>query len=172
MGNDLSTSIIPPPFTLRDCFVDGELNLYRYRAYRQRKERYRLHNLRVRSLRSKMSTHSNSNHHKRVRKRNTRSTKKHRLFVRDDNGELREYTMKDTLWYRLYCYEDVLDKRLEKKFRNRFRIPHNYYKELLNDITNNELFKRYTKNDCTGSPPCLVSLLLLGMSILSESLHF
>ena len=69
MGNDISTSTIPPPFTLRDCIVDGELNLYRYRAYRQRLQRNKLYNSRFRSLRSKMTSQSNTNHQKPVIKR-------------------------------------------------------------------------------------------------------
>ena len=107
MGNDFSTSIIPPPITLRDCFIDGELNLYRYQAYRQRIDRRRLQTSRIKSLRSNIASQLNSSHQKRVVKRTPRTVKKHRLFVRGDNGELREYTMKDTLWYMLYCSQDV-----------------------------------------------------------------
>ena len=152
MGNNLSTSTVPPLFTLRDCFVDGELNLYRYRAFRQRIKRRRLHSSRIESIRRKMSTHQNI-HRKHVSKRSRRSVKKKHLLVRGDDGELRIYTMKDTLWYMLYCCEDVLDSNLAFKFRRRFRIPHGYFKELLNAITNHELFERWTRNDACGSPP-------------------
>ena len=113
MCNDILASTTPPPFTLRDCIVDGELNLYRYRAYRQRVQRNMLYNSRFRSFRSKMTSQSNNYHQKHDTKRKYRSIKKHRLFVREDNEELREYTMKDTLWYRLYCVEEVLDTRMD-----------------------------------------------------------
>ena len=36
MGQDISKSYIPPPLSLRDCYVDGEIDLVRYRLYRRR----------------------------------------------------------------------------------------------------------------------------------------
>ena len=39
MGNDLSSSIIPPPISLNDCVVDGELDIARYSIYKRRVRR-------------------------------------------------------------------------------------------------------------------------------------
>ena len=35
MGNNVSTSIIPPPLSLNDCVVDGELDIARYFIYKR-----------------------------------------------------------------------------------------------------------------------------------------
>ena len=39
MGNDLSSSITPPPLSLNDCVVDGELDIARYYIYKRRVRR-------------------------------------------------------------------------------------------------------------------------------------
>ena len=116
MGNNFLTSVTTPPFTIRDCSINSELNIHRYRANRQRIERRRLHNSQIKSLQSNTYSQLNSSHHKQMVKRTPRSFKKHLLFVRGDDSELREYTMKYTLWYGLYFSEDVLDIRLQIKF--------------------------------------------------------
>ena len=36
MRNDVSSSITPPPLSLQECTVDGELDLLRYYIYRRR----------------------------------------------------------------------------------------------------------------------------------------
>ena len=49
MGDDISSSISPPPVNLNDCFINGEIDLYRYKAY---KNRCRHQNVRFRRLQS------------------------------------------------------------------------------------------------------------------------
>ena len=36
MGNEISQAYTPPPLTLRDCLVDGQIDLARYRLYAKR----------------------------------------------------------------------------------------------------------------------------------------
>jgi len=36
MGQEISISYSPPPLTLRDCLVDGQIDLTRYRLYARR----------------------------------------------------------------------------------------------------------------------------------------
>ena len=36
MGHDISKSITPPPLSLTDCLVDGEIDMCRYKYYRRR----------------------------------------------------------------------------------------------------------------------------------------
>ena len=37
MGNNISSSIIPPPLSLNDCIVNGDLDLLRYYMYKRRR---------------------------------------------------------------------------------------------------------------------------------------
>ena len=39
MGNDLSSSIVPPPLSVNDCIVNGELDLMRYYMYKRKLRR-------------------------------------------------------------------------------------------------------------------------------------
>ena len=39
MGNDLSSSITPPPLSLNDCVVNGELDIARCYVYKRRVQR-------------------------------------------------------------------------------------------------------------------------------------
>ena len=36
MGQDISKSYIPPSLSLHDCYIDGEIDLVRYRLYQRR----------------------------------------------------------------------------------------------------------------------------------------
>ena len=36
MGNDISQACTQPPLTLRDCLVDGQIDLARYQLYAKR----------------------------------------------------------------------------------------------------------------------------------------
>ena len=141
MGNDISSSISPPPFNLKDCFINGEIDLFRYRAYKNRRRRQ---NLRFHRLQELMDSRDQQqpNSKRILPKRARRSVKKHRLLVRGTDGQLKEYTTKDTLWYQLYCSRDDLCDSLLMKFCNRFRIPHHYYNELVEELSNNKKFQR------------------------------
>ena len=91
-----------------------------------------------------------------------RSVKKHKLFVRSDDGTLRVLTPRDTLWYLLYVKNTIQDERLKKIFRTRFRVPHYYFNQLSDDIAAHESFSRWKNSDAVGDNPSNVKLLLLG----------
>ena len=40
MGNNISNAFTPPPLTLRDCIVDGRINLARYVNYCKKEDDY------------------------------------------------------------------------------------------------------------------------------------
>jgi hypothetical protein len=51
-----------------------------------------------------------------------------------------------------------------RKFGRRFRLPYDQYKILLAEVKSiNEFFDRWFQNDCTGSLPSPIELLLLGV---------
>ena len=39
MGQDISKAYTPPPLSLRDCLVDGQINLAKYMVYKKRKKK-------------------------------------------------------------------------------------------------------------------------------------
>ena len=123
MGQDVSKSITcPPPLSLQDCFIDGQINAVRYTVYRhkidldydsnlyfsQRKKRKR--------KRKRDMTYSSPTKHITTSCRK-RSVKKHILLVRESNGSLRELKPTDTLWYMMYIQTPPYNDRLRKQFR-------------------------------------------------------
>ena len=93
----------PPPLSLRHCLIDGHIGLQRYTAYRCKKNRNQAQTNGLKSIlqmkyKKKITTIS-------IIQRKIRSIKKHQLWVRDDDGQLREFKYTDTLWYLLYVKE-------------------------------------------------------------------
>ena len=150
MGQSISSSIIPPPLTLQDCFVDGQIDIARYLYYRRRSDYISLscveRRKRLRRRRMQCST-------VRIVKtfvRAKRSVKRPALFVRDSNGELRELHPEDTLWYLLYVANPPMNVQMKQLFRNWFRIPYVQFLYLCEDIVEHPLFTQWTRSDCTG----------------------
>ena len=138
-----------PVLSLRACFVDGKLVIMRYRRYshkrRQKSESSRI----LTSLITKKpkTNHSGLNAEK---VSNSRSVKKHKVIVRNDEGEFHEILPADTLWYRYYIENPPNNDRLHTLFRKRFRLPYDSFIGLANQCEEDELFVRWTKKDCTG----------------------
>ena len=84
-------------------------------------------------------------------------------MVRDIDGSLRQIRPTDTLWYLLYVATPPSSKRLEKQFRQRFRLPYGSFVNLASDISENVLFNRWTRKDAAGSSPSDIRLLVLGV---------
>ena len=185
MGQNISKSLIPPPLSLRDCFIDGRIDIARYIYYRRRMEEIEEDEIRHmdRFLKKKrkfddflssgsdLSSNVNSSSNYSTSQTATsfsssklsyRSVKKHRVYVRDDDGSLRELLPTDTIWYLLYVKEPPQHERLLKTFRNRFRLPYSSFVELSDEIYENEMFSRWRCSDCTGDKPSNIKLLLLG----------
>ena len=160
MGQDISRSIGPPPLTLTDCLVNGQIDTVRYTYYRRRIDDMQNSNYIISNITSKK---------RRIdalpttRKLNAkRSVKRHKLFIRDDNGQLSELTSKDSHWYQLYVQSSPRNTRLAKHFRRRFRLPYANYIALADDVEHDELFERWTGKDATGKEPSNIKLLVLG----------
>ena len=54
------------------------------------------------------------------------------------------------------------DDRFVKKFRDRFKLPYNKFKELVEDCQASNLLNRWMSCDATGRQPTPVDLLVLG----------
>ena len=159
MGQDISKSITPPPLSLQDCVYNGELDIARYTHYRRQLDD-QLHHDHFFYQRKRKHF---SDHHDIVPKtKRIRRVKRHKLIVRDKNGNLREILPTDTLWYMLYVANPPRDNILLKQFHLRFRMPYDCFISLSNDLVEHELFKKITSADAVGHYPTNLKLLLLG----------
>ena len=102
MGTNIATASPPPPLTLQDCVVNGEIHLARYYYYRRRLDStcqiLQHQESRRRKKRRVVSSSGSIGKKRKV----VRSVKKHILQVRNKDGSLRSLTPEDTLWYILY----------------------------------------------------------------------
>ena len=102
MGQDISTSILPPPLLFQHCIVDGEINIPRFTYYRRKQDR-QWNYFNDYKTRSKRKVNDTFNHIASFRKaKRVRTVKRHKLSVRDKEGNLREILPTDTLWYVIY----------------------------------------------------------------------
>ena len=165
MGQDISKAYTPPPLSFRDCLVDGRIDVSRYMVYSQslqiEEETDELEELIHLNSRKRYNESSTISSNKKARKA-TRSTKRHPILCRADDGTLREATQEDSTWFRLYIATPPVGERLLKQFRNRFRLPYNDFISLCNDLLRNELFNRWSYGDASGIKSCDIRLLLLG----------
>ena len=91
MSNDLSSSISPPPLSLNDCVVDGELDIARYFIYKRRVRRETNQKAALnaiiygeRKAATDVTPVSKAGKRKRIR-----SVGKYKLFVRNPDGTVR-----------------------------------------------------------------------------------
>ena len=83
MGNDISKAFTPPPLTLRDCLVDGQIDLARYRLYVRRTYEDEYEDIHQTRLNKSKPVEEPP---KKKRKKTTRSIKRHNIQVRDKDG--------------------------------------------------------------------------------------
>ena len=88
--------------------------------------------------------------------------KRHKLFVRDNDGSLREIRPIDTLWYLLYVNQPPQNERMYRIFRSRFRLPYDSFLRLSEDIMDHSCFAQWTRCDAVGESPQNIKLLILG----------
>ena len=164
MGNNLSFSMIPPPLSLNDCVVDGELDIARYYIYKRRVRRETNQNAALNAIinRKRKAATNVTPVSKVGKRRRCRSVGKYKLLVRNQDGTLREFLYSDTLWYLMYVQYPPQNNRLRKTFRNRFRLTHDSFVELACDMMNHELFVRWVTKNCASTDPSNIKLLLLG----------
>ena len=92
-----------------------------------------------------------------------RSCKSNPMMMRSSDGTLVPMLPTNSSWYSLYVLNpDVDDEKWQRKFRLRFRLPHNKYLELLEKIRGHYMFDRWNREDATGKPASPLSLMLLG----------
>ena len=162
MGQDLSTALTPPPLTLQDCIVNRRFDITRYLYFRRTLDHYEDVEDIISNNASRKRRSSSKMEIPRKKARMPRSIKRHKLFVRDNDGSLREILPTDTLWYLLYVAHPPQNKRFSDKFRLRFRLPYESFLQLSEDIKHHELFKQWTRCDAVGNHPSDIKLLLLG----------
>ena len=99
--------------------------------------------------------------------RSSRKFKSLRPHYFDGKGNLKFLEPRETVWYHAFCRPDVvddatMDSKLFKKFRGRFRMPYEQFRELLLLVQEHQQFARWTRKDASGSPPSPMGLLVLG----------
>ena len=98
-----------------------------------------------------------SNKQPNYKKRKWRSVKKRLFWIRGEDDNLRVMTPKDTVLFKLYIEPPILGTVI-----NRFRLCHQSFLDLLDEIQQHKLFERWNNPDSVGYPPSSVALLLLG----------
>ena len=156
MGQEISQSYTPPPLTLRDCIIDGQIDLARYRLYARRVYENEYEHSRITNAKKIDDDEAES------KAKKLRSVKRHTIQVPNKDGTLRNLTFKDSTWYNLYINSPQDSNRKLKIFRRRFRLPYNEFLKMVEDIKEHEFFTRWTKKDCIGNEPSDLRLLLLG----------
>ena len=159
MGQDLSKSIVPPPLSFQDCLTNGEIDPVRYIMYRRGLDK--LNDFTRNCYYMKRKRFSSLDKFSPSRKR-IRSVKRHKLLVRDNNGDIREILPTDTLWYLLYVANPPRNKRLHKQFRLRFRMQYKSFLSLSYDIKHHDLFINFLSKDCCGEGSTDMKLLIIG----------
>ena len=93
MGDDVSTSIIPPPLSLNDCVVDDELDIARYFIYKRIYRRKMIQSDALNTIiHKKWKAVTNLAPLSNVDKRQkTRSVGRYKLLVRNPDGTLRKF---------------------------------------------------------------------------------
>ena len=116
MGINLSKDIPPPPLTLQDCLVNGNISLSTYYYYRGNYDNYS-------EAIEREDTHWNKKRKRRIDveepkviNKRQRSMKRHKLMVRNEDGSLRERRPVDTLWCLLYVSNPPTSERMSKLF--------------------------------------------------------
>ena len=82
----------------------------------------------------------------------------------DADGNKMRFDCRTSLWYKNYVqHPSPEDKDFQKKFRTRFRLPHEQFTELSNDLEESEYFERWKdgKTDAAGFKAVPIPLLLL-----------
>ena len=105
--------------------------------------------------------------HPQKKKRKKRSCKTLSPYFFDKHGNQVFLKPEETPWYLMYVtgHEQVSSSpKFALKFRRRFRMPHSEYLKLLDQVSLDDMFKRWfpTNCDATGRPPSPIGLLLLG----------
>jgi hypothetical protein len=162
MGHTISKAYTPPPLSLRDCLVNGQIDLARYRVYSKRTygDDYIDTDAMMNTRKRKASV--DDDEPKKKKRETKRSVKRHPILWKTDDGKVKNVTFKDSTWYCLYVSSPPEGDRLNNLFRKRFRLPYSEFIKLADELIKHEMFSRWTKSDCVGNRPSDYRLLLLG----------
>ena len=85
------------------------------------------------------------------------------LARRTEDGELESIPPTDSMWYHAYITcPQTDDKRFQRKFRRRFRMPYESFLQFVEDAKEGNWFPRWMGTDCTGKDASPLELLILG----------
>ena len=120
----MSSSTLPPPLSLRNCYADGVLDVIRYCNYSKKRRQIHSNHLLPKSMTNKNLGRKTKPVDMSMKRQRYRSVKKHETLVRDPSGSLREIKPIDTSWRMLHIESSPRKNSLRKLFRRRFRLPH------------------------------------------------
>jgi hypothetical protein len=120
MGQDISKSYLPPPVSLRDCYVDGEIDLVRYWLFWQRTYKRNFIDIEAMMNNNKKRKLNEKSNVQRKKPRAPRSMKQHHHQVRCEDGTLQNATFEDSNWYALYIDNPPTSNRLLKNSETGF----------------------------------------------------
>ena len=168
MGQEISQSYTPPPLTLRDCLVDDQFDLTRYRLYARRVYENEYADTLISNNKKRKLYEAESKQRKIIR-----TVKRHHIQCPNKDGTMRNLTFKDSTWYNMYINSPQDSNRKLKIFRRRFRLPYSEFLKMVEDLKEHEYFTRWMKKDCIGNEPSDIRLLLLGtLRYLGRALTF
>jgi DDE superfamily endonuclease len=145
------------PEYLSDCYNGTKLDILKYCQYIQR-----LNDEESNEEESDNDDENNRDNPTTRRKRVRRFKRIPRSKIADD-GTLKKFRPMDSLFYEKYLDSPDLESQIfQKEFRNRFRMPYTNFLELASELKQHEMFRQWTKKDCTGDPCSPLELLLLG----------
>ena len=151
MVDQITISIYAIPLSLRNCFVNGEVDIYRYCIFKRRKRGKINNSLVLDSIVKKTRKRTNIKmDFKAIKDCTPRSLKRHKLLHRDDNGDLKEHATSLTLWCLLHVNQEPRNNRQRELFMSRFRMHHRILLELYHDLSNHEMFKIWKSHDATN----------------------
>ena len=151
-----------PTNTVLDCFNNGTFNVDRYVRLRAKRNAVALEEIVNLSLMAAEEEQRIVEDGRRthIRSRDLRGQMPKKV---DEIGEIVPISPQETVWWSLYVENPPLhNKQFCKKFRRRFRMPYEQYRELCEEVIQDPLFKKWRTVDCTGKRSSPIELLLLG----------
>ena len=147
---------------LLNCCLDGSLDVEQHMKFRKNRseERHDELELLLRNCQRAVEEEMGST----GKQKSSRSYEKAAFPMKlGPNNELIPMEPRETIWWGMHVQSPPLnEKRFHKKFRRRFRMPHNSYLDLLQLLKESYSFVSWTTEDATGRSSSPLELMLLG----------
>ena len=159
---------MPPSHGALDVFLTGDFSLDSYlSSWRKRRETEAEEDATTERLLSLIRTSQQESMHTPQKKRKRRRTgTSAKMYVMDAaTGNPRIGTPMDCVWWVNHVtHAENMTPRMHDKFRRRFRMPFDAWKEFVNTLNQNELFRPWHRGakNCAGAPCSPIELLSLG----------